>query len=144
VSFFRNGASTCIAARSHHVKIPPPRDMSSYRKTILLTSMTVLARPHSRSICFQEHSPTDIVQNMKIAPAAQYFGTNANTTVLPDDLATSDSSIDYNPSGVGKSSLEKAQKEPAAGTKKKPFAARRRVVQSCSECRRRKIKCDKK
>lgn len=27
---------------------------------------------------------------------------------------------------------------------KKPVATRRRVVQSCSECRRRKIKCDKK
>jgi hypothetical protein len=27
---------------------------------------------------------------------------------------------------------------------KKPIATRRRVVQSCSECRRRKIKCDKK
>ena len=27
---------------------------------------------------------------------------------------------------------------------RKPHAARRRVVQSCSECRRRKIKCDKK
>jgi hypothetical protein len=27
---------------------------------------------------------------------------------------------------------------------KKPHATRRRVVQSCSECRRRKIKCDKK
>jgi len=28
--------------------------------------------------------------------------------------------------------------------KDKPVATRRRVVQSCSECRRRKIKCDKK
>jgi len=27
---------------------------------------------------------------------------------------------------------------------RKPHATRRRVVQSCSECRRRKIKCDKK
>ena len=27
---------------------------------------------------------------------------------------------------------------------RKPHATRRRAVQSCSECRRRKIKCDKK
>lgn len=30
------------------------------------------------------------------------------------------------------------------GDSRKPHATRRRVVQSCSECRRRKIKCDKK
>jgi hypothetical protein len=30
------------------------------------------------------------------------------------------------------------------GIDRKPIATRRRVVQSCSECRRRKIKCDKK
>ncbi|ORY21258.1 hypothetical protein BCR39DRAFT_569954 [Naematelia encephala] len=32
----------------------------------------------------------------------------------------------------------------AGGKDRKPHATRRRVVQSCSECRRRKIKCDKK
>lgn len=32
----------------------------------------------------------------------------------------------------------------ATGKKRRPHATRRRVVQSCSECRRRKIKCDKK
>lgn len=31
-----------------------------------------------------------------------------------------------------------------SGRKRRPHATRRRVVQSCSECRRRKIKCDKK
>lgn len=31
-----------------------------------------------------------------------------------------------------------------SGKERKPIATRRRAVQSCSECRRRKIKCDKK
>lgn len=35
-------------------------------------------------------------------------------------------------------------KVTGAGADRKPIATRRRVVQSCSECRRRKIKCDKK
>lgn len=33
---------------------------------------------------------------------------------------------------------------PEAKEKKKTQGTRRRVVQSCSECRRRKIRCDKK
>ncbi|WVR04862.1 hypothetical protein IAU60_001874 [Kwoniella sp. DSM 27419] len=40
--------------------------------------------------------------------------------------------------GFGPGSAGKEKKE------RKPHATRRRVVQSCSECRRRKIKCDKK
>ncbi|BEI90346.1 uncharacterized protein CcaverHIS019_0304160 [Cutaneotrichosporon cavernicola] len=44
---------------------------------------------------------------------------------------------------------DEEEQEEVAGPKevkkeKKPHATRRRVVQSCSECRRRKIKCDKK
>lgn len=41
--------------------------------------------------------------------------------------------------GVGSSGVAKDKMK-----ERKPHATRRRVVQSCSECRRRKIKCDKK
>jgi hypothetical protein len=81
---------------------------------------------------------------MNIAPAAHQFGAIANTTTLPEDSAASESIIDYNSSRIGEDNMDKAAKGLAAGIKKKPFATRRRVVQSCSECRRRKIKCDKK
>ena len=48
------------------------------------------------------------------------------------------------PSGNGErgDSAKKGMKDK--DKKDKPVATRRRVVQSCSECRRRKIKCDKK
>lgn len=47
--------------------------------------------------------------------------------------------LDRRASGVGPSGgLGQAARD------RKPVATRRRVVQSCSECRRRKIKCDKK
>lgn len=52
---------------------------------------------------------------------------------------------DDNDSNASPSAANGASSSLAPKVKeRKPHATRRRVVQSCSECRRRKIKCDKK
>nr|XP_018265162.1 nuclear protein [Kwoniella dejecticola CBS 10117]OBR87320.1 nuclear protein [Kwoniella dejecticola CBS 10117] len=59
---------------------------------------------------------------------------------IPTNLSEDEDELDDipAPSPAGDKGSGSAKKE------RKPHATRRRVVQSCSECRRRKIKCDKK
>ncbi|WVF69491.1 hypothetical protein IAT40_004268 [Kwoniella sp. CBS 6097] len=83
--------------------------------------------------------------HIKDDPSAQsYNQTTPNVSDSHDSVAqgsdNEEDELDENGTaaspGPGSSSKEKKER--------KPHATRRRVVQSCSECRRRKIKCDKK
>ncbi|WRT64492.1 uncharacterized protein IL334_001424 [Kwoniella shivajii] len=65
---------------------------------------------------------------------------SVDTSLQP--LSDDEDELDDNATGVGANSP--LEKNSSGKKERKPHATRRRVVQSCSECRRRKIKCDKK
>ncbi|KAK8847674.1 hypothetical protein IAR55_005533 [Kwoniella newhampshirensis] len=91
--------------------------------------------PFPQLLHFKEDSPSVMTSTPETHDSiAQVMSPDEEDELLDDGPGDAGS-----PShGGGGGSGAKAKKE------RKPHATRRRVVQSCSECRRRKIKCDKK
>ena len=84
------------------------------------------------------HSPSRFIERER------YESHHASQTASPDELIDDDEPEPSSSTGRRLPSVKLEHGLPAGGSGEKKPATRRRVVQSCSECRRRKIKCDKK
>lgn len=106
---------------------PPPPPSSTYPSTAYRNSLQMPAFPQLLHLK-DEQSPYHRGSTGS-DPANEYHS---------DEEDDNDSNASPGPATNGAQAPKDKVKE------RKPHATRRRVVQSCSECRRRKIKCDKK